>query len=324
MSSHRDAPAGPAPGPGGASAARAGGETLSQLAAEQLGLRRIAELVARGAPTGELFEAVAIEASRLLKEDTTLLRVEGEGAYSSIAVCGGPAPVGTRFAIADDDDEGLLAEIARTRRPARRDDYVGEGGPAFARDYLGLGSAAAVPVIVDDRIWGILGATMSDGRQLPLDTEHRLAQFAELVAAALANAQARSDLQRMADEQTALRQVAELIARTAPTEEIFAAVAVNASRLLDGAPMTLTRFGADRDLVVLATHGGPAPIGTRIAYEPETLPDRVRRAARACQGRRLQPGAGRRARGPVQLGGRRLSSHLGRQRRMGNAHGHLR
>jgi GAF domain len=323
MSSHRDAPAGPAPGPGGASAARAGGETLSQLAAEQLGLRRIAELVARGAPTGELFEAVAIEASRLLKEDTTLLRVEGEGAYSSIAVCGGPAPVGTRFAIAD-DDEGLLAEIARTRRPARRDDYVGEGGPAFARDYLGLGSAAAVPVIVDDRIWGILGATMSDGRQLPLDTEHRLAQFAELVAAALANAQARSDLQRMADEQTALRQVAELIARTAPTEEIFAAVAVNASRLLDGAPMTLTRFGADRDLVVLATHGGPAPIGTRIAYEPETLPDRVRRAARACQGRRLQPGAGRRARGPVQLGGRRLSSHLGRQRRMGNAHGHLR
>ena len=280
MSSHRDAPADAAPGPAGASAARADGETLGQLAAEHLGLRRIAELVARGAPEGELFQAVAIEASRLIKEDTTLLRVEGEGTYSSIAVCGGPVPVGTRFTLAD-DDEGLLTEIARTRRPARRDDYAGRGGPAYARDYLGLGSAAAVPVIVDDRIWGILGATTSDGRQLPFDTEHRLAQFAELVAAALANAQARSDLQRMADEQTALRQVAELIARTAPTEEIFAAAAVNASRLLNGAPMTLTRFGRGRVLVVLATHGGPAPIGTRISYEPETLPDQVRRVARA-------------------------------------------
>jgi signal transduction histidine kinase len=280
MSSHRDAPTDPAPGRGGASAARADGETLDELAAEHLGLRRIAELVARGAPEGELFEAVAIEASRLINEDTTLLRVEGEGAYSSIAVCGGPAPVGTRFTLAH-DDEGLLTEIARTRRSARRDDYVGRGGPAFARDYFGLGSAAAVPVIVDDRIWGILGATTSDGRQLPFDTEHRLAQFAELVAAALANAQARSDLQRMADEQTALRQVAELIARTAPTEEIFAAAAVNASRLLDGAPMTLTRFDGDRDLVVLATQGGPTPVGTRIAYEPGTLPDQVRRLARA-------------------------------------------
>jgi signal transduction histidine kinase len=280
MSGHRDGPADPAPGPGGASAARADGEHLGTLAAEHLGLRRIAELVARGAPEGELFEAVAIEASRLIEEDTTLLRVEGEGVYSFIAVCGGPAPVGTRFTIAD-DDEGLLAEITRTRLPARRDDYVGHGGPAYARDHLGLGSAAAVPVIVDDRIWGILGATTSDGRRLPLDTEHRLAQFAELVAAALANAQARSDLQRMADEQTALRRVAELIARTAPTEEIFAAAAVNASRLLNGAPMTLTRFGGDGDLVVLATHGGPAPIGTRIAYQPETLPDQVRRVARA-------------------------------------------
>jgi signal transduction histidine kinase len=280
MSSRRHAPTDPAPNPDLVSLARSGNETLGKLAAEHLGLRRIAELVAKGVPQGELFAAVAIEASRLIKEDTTLLRVEGERVYSSIAVCGGPTPVGTRFAIAE-EDEGLLAEIARTRRPARRDDYVGRGGPAFARDQLGLGSAVAVPVIVDDRIWGVLTASTTDGRRLPLDTENRLAQFAELVAAALANAQARSDLQRMADEQTALRQVAELVARTAPNEEIFAAVTTNASHLLDDAPMTLTRFGGDRELVVLATHGGPAPVGTHIAYQPETLPDQVRCGARA-------------------------------------------
>jgi signal transduction histidine kinase len=276
MSGGSDAPADPASGPDTMPAARAGGVPLADLAAEHLALRRVADLVARGVPQGELFAAVAVEASRLIKEDTTLLRVEGEGVYSSIAVCGGPAPVGTRFAIAD-DDEGLLAEMARTRRPARRNDYVGRGGTAFARDHLGVGSAAAVPVIVADRIWGVLCATSTDGRQLPLPTESRLALFAELVAAALANAQARSDLQRMADEQAALRQVAELAARAAPTEEIFAAVTINASHLLEDAPMTLTRFGRDRELAVMATRGGPAQIGTSIAYEPDTLPDRVRR-----------------------------------------------
>jgi signal transduction histidine kinase len=243
-------------------------------------LRRIAELVAKGVPQGELFAAVTVEASRLIEEDTTLLRVERDSAYTVIAVCGGPAAVGTQFMISD-DDEGLLAEIARTRRPARRDDYSGRGGPAVARDRFGVGSAVGVPVIVDDRIWGVLLATTTGGWQLPHDTESRFAQFAGLMTAALANAQARSDLQRMADEQTALRQVAELIARTAPTEAIFAAVSVNASRLLDGAPMTLTRFGGGRELVVVATHGGPAPVGTHIVYEPDTLPDQVRRDARA-------------------------------------------
>ena len=260
MSRHRDPSNRLAQRPDAASAASSDEESLRNITAEHLALRRVAELVAKGGPQGELFDAVAVEASRLIKEDTSLLRVEPDGAYAVIAVCGGPAPVGTQFTIAD-DDEGLLAEIERTRRPARRDDYIGRGGPAIARDRFGVGSAVGVPVIVDDRIWGILLATTIDGRQLPVDTEKRLAQLAELMAAALANAQARSDLQRMADEQTALHQVAELIARTSPTETIFAAVAVNASRLLDDAPMTLTRFVGERELVVLATHGGPRPSG---------------------------------------------------------------
>lgn len=246
-----------------------------ELATEQLALRRVTELVAKGVPQYELFAAVAVEASRLIKGDTTLLRVEHDGVYSVIAVCGGPAPVGTRLAVAA-EDEGVVAEIARTRHPARLDDYAARTGPAYARDGYGVRSSVGVPIIVDDRIWGILGAT-TDGRHLPADTEHRLAQFAELMAAALANAQARADLQRLADEQTALRAVAELVAQAAPTEDIFAAVTAEASRLLEDTPMTLTRFGSERELVVLATHGGPAPIGTPIVYEPSTLPDRVRR-----------------------------------------------
>jgi signal transduction histidine kinase/uncharacterized protein YjiS (DUF1127 family) len=246
-------------------------------AKEQVALRRVAELVARGTPQHELFSAVAAEASALIEEDTTLLRVESDGTFSVIAASGGPAPIGTRLAVAP-DDEGVVAEIARTRRPARLDDYAARSGRAFARDDYGVGSSVGVPIVVDDTIWGILGATTA-GRRLSTDTEDRLAQFAGLVAAALANTQTRAELQQLADEQAALRAVAELVAQTAPPEEIFTAVTAGASQLLSGTPMTLTRFGMDRDLIVLATHGGPAPVGTPIAYEPETLPDRVRDGA---------------------------------------------
>ena len=155
----------PTPEPETVPAPPAGDALPGDLATGQLALRRVAELVARGVPQHELFAAVAIEASRLIKEDTTLLRVEDDGVYSVIAACGGPAPVGTRLVVAT-DDEGVVAEIARTRRPARLDDYAARTGPAYARDDYGVRSSVGVPIIVDDRIWGILGAT-TDGRRLP-------------------------------------------------------------------------------------------------------------------------------------------------------------
>jgi signal transduction histidine kinase len=50
-----------------------------------------------------------------------------------------------------------------------------------------------VPITVDGRIWGMLTATTPD-RSLPAGTEDRLAQFSELVAAAIANAAHRAQL----------------------------------------------------------------------------------------------------------------------------------
>jgi len=47
---------------------------------------------------------------------------------------------------------------------------------------------------------------------LPLDTESRLAHFTELVATAIANAEAAKGLARLATQQAALRRVATLVA----------------------------------------------------------------------------------------------------------------
>jgi signal transduction histidine kinase len=254
---------------------------LQRLVDEQAALRRVAELVARGADEHELVLAVAGEASRLMAgRPTTLLRMDGERDATVVATSGdAPAPIGTRLAIGP-DDEGTVAQILRTGRPARRDDYVGLRGRAYAHDDWGVESSVGVPIVVEERLWGMLGVTAAaDG--LPPDAEDRLQQFADLIAAALANAQARRALQQLADDQAALRRVAELVARSTPPEEVFAAVATEASRLIRDAPMILARFDGDYDVVVLAVRNGPAPVGTRVTFDPHTHPDVVRATGRA-------------------------------------------
>ena len=74
---------------------------------------------------------------------------------------------------------------------------------------------------------------VSRGPPLAAGIEDRLAQFAELAATAIANAQSRAELQSLADEQAALRRVAELVARGAATQEVFDQVTDEASRVLD-------------------------------------------------------------------------------------------
>jgi signal transduction histidine kinase len=71
------------------------------------------------------------------------------------------------------------------------------------------------------------------------------------------------------------------VARGDPPDEIFTAVADAARALLGGQAMTLNAFEPQENtLVVVSRSGGPAPPGTRIVYEADTLPDRVRRGAR--------------------------------------------
>ena len=57
-------------------------------------------------------------------------------------------------------------------------------------------------------------------------------QFSELIATALANAEAREELRRVADEQAALRRVATRVARGEPPSAVFGAVAVEAGRVV--------------------------------------------------------------------------------------------
>jgi len=92
--------------------------------------------------------------------------------------------------------EALDADVAtlvfRTGRPARIDDLGEEAGPwVTAAD---VRSAVGVPISVEGRLWGIISVASGHGRPLSADTEARLAGFTELVATAIANAEAQAQL----------------------------------------------------------------------------------------------------------------------------------
>src|SRR5205085_8047599 len=96
----------------------------------------------------------------------------------------------------------------------------------------GVRSGVATPIMVDGRLWGVMPADSTLAQPLPADTEARLASFTELVATAIANAESRAALARLAEEQAALRRVATRVARGASPEEVFAAVVAEVGQLL--------------------------------------------------------------------------------------------
>ena len=222
---------------------------LRGYAEEQAALRRVATLVAGGAAPEEVFAAVAAEAGRLFGADlTTVARYEpGDmmtvlGAWRSAGVVL-PFTVGARVPLGG---ENLSTLIFRSARPARFDDYGGATGAAAAigRD-LGCRAAVGVPVTVEGRVWGLMGVLSTRDDRLPADAEARLAGFAELAGAAIANAQARVELRGYAEEQAALRRVATLVAGGAAPEEVFAAVAEEIGRVVGAQFTGMSRYDPD-------------------------------------------------------------------------------
>jgi GAF domain-containing protein len=193
---------------------------LEQVAAEQVALGRVATLVAEAVPPGEVFTAVAAEVAALFGvPHVGLFRYEREGVATVIAGAGEVSSYLGRRWPCPAGDPGIVASVQRTGQPLRIDDYT-QIRSAIARPAreLDIGMAAGVPVLVGGRVWGAVVAAAGYQRpSLPADTLDRLAVFTELMATAIANSDARTEIERLAGEQAALRRVATLVARGAET-----------------------------------------------------------------------------------------------------------
>jgi signal transduction histidine kinase len=170
---------------------------LEGLLAEQAALRRVAMLVAGDPAPGRLFEAVCEEVGRVLGvESANLTRFEDNGTQTVLgawAADGAPwFPTGERFPI---DGETVTWKLRRSGRPERVDDYSGVRGELVKLlRAAGIRSAVGAPVKVAGRTWGGIVASGGRTHAFPEGAENRLADFAELVTAALANVDAREQL----------------------------------------------------------------------------------------------------------------------------------
>jgi hypothetical protein len=88
-----------------------------RIAEEQAALRRVAVLVARAAPPGEVFTAVTEEAGRLLGAGhATMSRYDPDGAVEVVAAwssSGAAIPVGTRTSLGGRNVHTLVFEQGR-------------------------------------------------------------------------------------------------------------------------------------------------------------------------------------------------------------------
>jgi signal transduction histidine kinase len=87
-----------------------------------------------------------------------------------------------------------LGTVLKTGRPARRDDYRGPSGSfADVIRSMGIRSSIATPIMVGGSLWGALGIGTT-AEQFPAESEQRLIHFTELIATAIANAEAQAEL----------------------------------------------------------------------------------------------------------------------------------
>ena len=176
---------------------RASNDSLGVLAEQQAALRRVATLVARGVRPAQVFAAVADEMARCLDvADSEVVRYDGNDAAIILASYNAfglqTLQVGERVTLEGDN---VATMVLQTARAARMDHYENAAGSLSARvRELGMHSVAAAPVIVDGRVWGAAFVSSRRPEPLPPDIEERIADFADLVATALANAATGAEL----------------------------------------------------------------------------------------------------------------------------------
>jgi signal transduction histidine kinase len=247
----------------------AGVRELTRLAEEQAALRRVATLVAQRGQPSDVFDTVAGELAGLLRADHVVVCRYEPGSQLTVLAHRGTSsrevPPGTRISLEGGSVEAL---VRRTERSVRLESYEGVPGTiAELARAAGVQFAVGAPVVVDGRLWGVASAGWNRDHPPPAQSEERMANFADLAATAIANAEARAEVERLGEEQAALRRVATLVARGARPEDVFRAVNEELARLLPVTSAAMGRYEPDDMCTTIAAWSAGAghafPVGDR-------------------------------------------------------------
>jgi diguanylate cyclase (GGDEF)-like protein/PAS domain S-box-containing protein/putative nucleotidyltransferase with HDIG domain len=166
---------------------------LANAEAEHAALLRVATAVAEDLGPAAVFELVAEEVARLMScAAGVVLRFESDDEASVLGVWSAD-PSASIDSVVKLDGTNASSLVARTGKAARIDRYGADGAAGVdARE------GVAAPITIAGKLWGSVGAATTGDGVLPADAEERVAHFAELVATAIGNAEARETLARHA------------------------------------------------------------------------------------------------------------------------------
>jgi signal transduction histidine kinase len=225
-------------------------DVVHRLLREEAALRRVATLVAEGRPESVVLEAVVVEAGQLFSPTRIQIARFSPDRYATIIAGSedGPFAVGSRWALGAPNVFGSVFDTGRVAR--------------FEEPAQNVGPAVGAPIVVDGATWGVVVAVSPTPNLLSSESEARLVGFAELVASAITNVQAREELHALAEAQGALRRVATLVAAGAEPQAVFTAVAVEAAHVLGVGAVSLIRYDADSEMFtkIYGTHGDRAAV----------------------------------------------------------------
>ncbi|WP_171906833.1 GAF domain-containing protein [Jiangella alba] len=229
----------------------------ARLTDEQSALRRVATLVAQAVPRSTIFEAVTREVGILSGADLARMeRYDADGTVTGVATWSRvpeQLSMGTRLNL---DGIGVAREVRRRGGPVRLDGFADAIGEIAAESRaLGIRSSVGCPITVAGGVWGVIAASTRSGEPFAANAESQIANFTGLVATAVENAEARAQLHHLAEEQSALRRVATLVAHGATPGLVLAAVAEELSQLTDADITGIFRFESDGSATLMGVHG---------------------------------------------------------------------
>src|SRR5262245_46919929 len=251
---------------------------LRRLADEQAALRRVATLVAQGASTQEVCSAAVEEVARVLDAPAVSLLRREPGRFASVVASQNVAGFlpGTRWPL---DGPSITARVLETGLPTRVDNHS-QLAVTIASEARAAGrhSALGVPITVDGQAWGVIAIGSATDAPLPEAIEPRLVGFTELIATVISNAESRDGIRRLADEQSALRRVATLVAAGAGPDELYPAISLEVGRVYGLPQVEMVRYEGDGTATVIGAAGDhPFAAGTTWTLDGPSIMEAVLR-----------------------------------------------